>query len=382
MLSSLRGLVSGKKRRYQQDGHDLDLAYVTDNIIAMSYPFEGLKVFYRNPLSRVRKLLDSKHDGHYMLFNLCSERYYEASKFGTDTQVACFPFEDHQAPPLPLVNDFCQQVADWLQKDPQNVAVVHCKAGKGRTGTMICSYLIHAGICKTAQEALDLYGFKRTVDGNGVTNASQRRYVQYYADSLRQPDLLPRRLQLRRVVVTGAPMSDLRDLVIGIWVRPPGASWETELLCLAATRPEARHLKGIEPSSHPLASGANDKPDGSLKHRLRQRNQPLLLIDDSAVLECNTLGAEDGWTVQGDVKIAVFKGKVNQKSALVWTWLSTLFTPTQQTLLVKDLDHSKSLSAGSLTPWMYVIWTRWLRMAHFTHEEIQLRIEFADLDQS
>ena len=37
------GLISGKKRRYQQDGHDLDLAYVTQNIIAMSYPFEGVK---------------------------------------------------------------------------------------------------------------------------------------------------------------------------------------------------------------------------------------------------------------------------------------------------------------------------------------------------
>lgn len=42
-MSFYAGLVAGKKRRYQHDGHDLDLAYVTDNIIAMSYPFEGVK---------------------------------------------------------------------------------------------------------------------------------------------------------------------------------------------------------------------------------------------------------------------------------------------------------------------------------------------------
>lgn len=71
------------------------------------------------------------------------------------------------------------------------------------------------------------------------------RYVQYYADLLRQPDLLPRRLQLRKVVVTGVPMSDIRDLVIGVWVRPPGAGWKTELLCLAAAKPAARHLQGV-----------------------------------------------------------------------------------------------------------------------------------------
>ena len=52
--------------------------------------------FYRNPLSRVRKFLDNKHEGHYKLFNLCSERFYRASKFGEETEVACFPFEDHQ----------------------------------------------------------------------------------------------------------------------------------------------------------------------------------------------------------------------------------------------------------------------------------------------
>ncbi len=50
--------------------------------------------YYRNPLSSVKRLLEGQHKDHYMLFNLCSERQYEASKFGVD--VACFPFEDHQ----------------------------------------------------------------------------------------------------------------------------------------------------------------------------------------------------------------------------------------------------------------------------------------------
>ena len=61
-----------------------------------------------------------------------------------------------------MFKPFVQDVINWLSIHEKNVAVVHCKAGKGRTGVMICAYLMASGLVEGAQDAMRFYGAART----------------------------------------------------------------------------------------------------------------------------------------------------------------------------------------------------------------------------
>jgi Protein-tyrosine phosphatase len=148
----------------------------------MGYPSVGFEALYRNPSTKVREFLETRHGGKYRLYNLCCEREYSVGElFGKGVEVERFAWADHTPPPAAMILPCMESVDSWLGANPENVVAIHCKAGKGRTGTIIAAYLVHSRISRSADEAMEFFGWRRTKNGKGVTIPSQARFVRQYA---------------------------------------------------------------------------------------------------------------------------------------------------------------------------------------------------------
>jgi phosphatidylinositol-3,4,5-trisphosphate 3-phosphatase/dual-specificity protein phosphatase PTEN len=160
--------VSKKKHRVQNEYYDLDMAYITQRVMAMGYPSTGCESLYRNKLNDIIGFLNRYHRD-YKVYNLCMEsgRIYSKEYFN-GKKVALFPFLDHEPCPIKLMLEFCTDLVLYLLSSDGGVAAVHCKAGKGRTGVMIISYLIFSGLCENSAQAARHYGRQRT-DNNKVS---------------------------------------------------------------------------------------------------------------------------------------------------------------------------------------------------------------------
>ena len=223
---ALRQTVRQNKKGYSEGEHNLDLTYVTKKIIATSFPSEGFRSCYRNNIIDVARFLDEKHgiekfgEHRFWVYNLCSEMTYDETVFHDQVRRVCIP--DHNVPTVAQMIAFVEEANKWLEENEDNVVVIHCKGGKGRTGTMICILNLYRGIFRDAETSLSYFGDRRTderVDDKfqGVETASQIRYVSYYEKLMRSqgkfpwmpenwaelkvPDIVP--LKIVKICITG-----------------------------------------------------------------------------------------------------------------------------------------------------------------------------------
>jgi trimeric autotransporter adhesin len=140
----------------------LDITYLTPRLIAMTFPtFPDSRIRSRNDAGAVRALLEERHGESFMLWN-CSEESYDAGFFGG--RVVEVKFAGYPAPPLDMLFRLCSSIGNWLAASEQNVAVIHCMTGKGRTCTIAACVLAWLGEFSSPLPALAYVCERRSRD--------------------------------------------------------------------------------------------------------------------------------------------------------------------------------------------------------------------------
>ncbi|KAJ5080281.1 phosphatase [Anaeramoeba ignava] len=195
-------LKFGKKKKSQNktiDFSKLDISYITKQIIVMSFPATKIEGKHRHKINDIANYLDEKHLNKYKVYNLCSEKSYDTSKF--HKRVEMFPIEEDHPPSLEMIISFCKSVEKWILEEKDRLVVIHSKTGNRRTSVMVCCYLLYNKTVSTAEDAISFFETLRSTDNKEKPNPSQIRYIHYFEDLVKN-GVKPKKIcYFQRIVV-------------------------------------------------------------------------------------------------------------------------------------------------------------------------------------
>ncbi|XP_053182021.1 cyclin-G-associated kinase [Scomber japonicus] len=181
---------------------DLDISYITSRIAVMSFPAEGVESAIKNNIEDVRLFLDSRHAGHYAVYNL-SKRSYRPSRF--HNRVSECKWQVRRAPNLRSLYSVCKNMHLWLKQDQRNICIVHCLDGRAASAVAVCSFLCFCRLFTTAEAAVYMFSMKRCPPGIAP---SHKRYIEYMCDMMAEEPIIPhsKPIVIRSIVMTPVPL--------------------------------------------------------------------------------------------------------------------------------------------------------------------------------
>uniref|UniRef100_A0A8D3DVR0 Cyclin G associated kinase n=1 Tax=Scophthalmus maximus TaxID=52904 RepID=A0A8D3DVR0_SCOMX len=181
---------------------DLDISYITSRIAVMSFPAEGVESAIKNNIEDVRLFLDSRHAGHYAVYNL-SKRSYRPSRF--HNRVSECNWQVRRAPNLRSLYSVCKNMHLWLKQDQRNICIVHCLDGRAASAVAVCSFLCFCRLFTTAEAAVYMFSMKRCPPGIAP---SHKRYIEYMCDMMAEEPIIPhsKPITIRSIIMTPMPL--------------------------------------------------------------------------------------------------------------------------------------------------------------------------------
>uniref|UniRef100_A0A8C2H901 Cyclin-G-associated kinase n=1 Tax=Cyprinus carpio TaxID=7962 RepID=A0A8C2H901_CYPCA len=181
---------------------DLDLSYITSRVAVMSFPAEGVESAIKNNIEDVRLFLDSRHAGHYAVYNL-SKRSYRPARF--HNRVSECGWQPRRAPTLKNLYSICKNMHQWLKQDQRNICIIHCLDGRAASAVVVCAFLCFCRLFSTAEAAVYMFSMKRCPPG---ISPSHKRYIEYMCDMMAEEPIIPhsKPITIRSVTMTPVPL--------------------------------------------------------------------------------------------------------------------------------------------------------------------------------
>uniref|UniRef100_A0A672MWS3 Cyclin G associated kinase n=1 Tax=Sinocyclocheilus grahami TaxID=75366 RepID=A0A672MWS3_SINGR len=181
---------------------DLDLSYITSRVAVMSFPAEGVESAIKNNIEDVRLFLDSRHAGHYAVYNL-SKRSYRPARF--HNRVSECGWQPRRAPTLKNLYSISKNMHQWLKQDQRNICIVHCLDGRAASAVVVCAFLCFCRLFSTAEAAVYMFSMKRCPPG---ISPSHKRYIDYMCDMMAEEPIIPhsKPITIRSVAMTPVPL--------------------------------------------------------------------------------------------------------------------------------------------------------------------------------